>query len=126
MTMSEAYWDGAADGRLVLQRCTSCGTVRHYPRVLCSVCQSFGVEPITATGRGTIHSWTIAHHAFDPAFADQLPYALVTVDMAEGVRVLGRLEGDPELRIGLPVAISFRADAEGRHLPWFTVTEHSS
>ena len=125
MGLSRAYWEGAAEGRLVLQRCVNCGTVRHYPRVICPVCQSFGVDSLTASGRGTIHSWTVSSHAFSPAFADQVPYALVTVDMEEGVRVLGRLAGDPSLELGLPVRLEFRADPEGRPLPWFTAEEQA-
>src|SRR5438270_7755216 len=90
--MSGAYWEGAARGKLVLQRCGECGKIRHYPRVLCDGCYSFAVEPFEAQGRGTIHSWTVAHHAFDPAVAAEIPYVLATVDLAEGVRVLGRLD----------------------------------
>lgn len=123
MEVSEQYWEGARQGRLVLQRCTRCGTVRHYPRLMCAACQSMGTEPLLATGRGTVHSWTISHHPFAPEFADQVPYTLLTVDLDEGVRALGRLIGNPPLRIGLPVAIEFRPGEDGRPLPWFASME---
>lgn len=42
-----------------------------------------GVSPVTAL-------WAVAHHAFHPAFAGKLSYVLVTVDVDEGVRALGR------------------------------------
>ncbi|HEY2207054.1 MAG TPA: OB-fold domain-containing protein [Pseudonocardia sp.] len=115
---SDAYRAGAAQGRLVLQRCADCGRVRHYPRVLCDACYSFAVEPVEAGGAGTVHSWTVAHHPFDPAVADEVPYVLLTVDMAEGVRVLGRLRG-AEPSTGLPVRITFEADADGAPRPVF-------
>ena len=106
---SQPYWDGAAEGTLRLQRCTQCGTVRHYPQLVCAHCYSLGVEWIEASGRGAVHSWTVAHHAFHPAFKADLPYTLVTVDLEEGPRALGRLEAGSEdrLRIGLPVRIQF-------------------
>ncbi|RZT87136.1 hypothetical protein EV383_4044 [Pseudonocardia sediminis] len=116
--LSTGYWDGARRGALVLQRCTACGHVRHYPTLLCPVCHSDGVEPLEACGRGTVHSWTVAHHAFDPAFADDLPYTLVTVDVEEGPRVLARLEPDTAgLQIGRPVTIGFAPGAGGVPVP---------
>ena len=117
MSENSAYWDGAARGVLVLQRCGSCGLVRHYPQVLCPRCQSFDVEPLQAGGAGTVHSWTVTHHPFDPAFADATPYVLLTVDMAEGVRVLGRYAGDPVP--GAPVRITFEPDPAGNPMPVF-------
>ena len=105
--ISGPYWDGAAEGRLVLQRCADCGKIRHYPRPLCDRCWSFAVEPFEASGRGVVHSWTVAHHAFDPALRGETPYVLVTVDLDEGVRALGRLAGDVAPSIGLDVHATF-------------------
>jgi uncharacterized OB-fold protein len=104
--LSRPYWEAAAQGRLVLQRCTACGKVRHYPRLLCDHCYSDAVDWIPASGRGKVHSWTVAHHAFHAAFAAELPYTLVTVDLDEGVRALGRWQGGA-LAIGDPVLGSF-------------------
>lgn len=73
---------------------------------------------IDAEGRGTVHSWTVAHYPFDPSVAGDLPYVLVTVDMAEGVRVLGRLEGAPA-QVDLPVRITFATGRDGVPLPVF-------
>lgn len=116
--VSGPYWRGAADGRLVLQQCGSCGRIRHYPRVLCDACHSFLVEPVDADGRGIVHSWTVAHHVFAPSVADDVPYVLVTVDLPEGVRVLGRLGGGGQVRSGLPVRITF-ATVDGVPVPVF-------
>ncbi len=117
--LSDAYWAGAADGRLVLQRCAACGHIRHYPQALCPVCHSFDVEHVTAGGHGTVHSWTICHHAFTPDVRDQVPYTLVTVDMDEGVRVLGRFKGEVSPRLDLPVTV--RIDRTGdRPTPVFS------
>ena len=113
------YWEGAAQGVLRLQRCASCGAVRHYPQLVCSRCYSLEVEAFDASGRGTVHSWTVAHHAFHPAFKGDLPYTLVTVDLPEGPRVLGRLDSGSEasLRLGLPVRVSFPRNEAGTPLP---------
>ena len=119
---SQAYWDGAADGKLRLQRCASCRAVRHYPQLVCPHCYATDVEAFDASGEGAVHSWTVAHHAFHPAFKAELPYVLVTVDLPEGPRVLGRFAGAPEaaLRLGLPVRVSFPRNEAGTPLPLWT------
>ena len=100
--LSQPYWDAAAEGRLVIQRCAACGKLRHYPRLLCDACYSDAADWTPASGRGKVHSWTVCHHAFHPGFAADLPYTLVTVDLEEGVRALGRWQGGP-FNIGTPV-----------------------
>ena len=111
--LSRPYWDAAAQGRLVIQGCAACGVLRHYPRLLCDRCYSTEVCWHEATGRGRIHSWTVAHHAFHPAFAGELPYTLVTVDLEEGVRALGRWRGEGALAIGNDVLGRFVAREDG-------------
>jgi hypothetical protein len=110
--LSRPYWEGAAAGRLMIQRCAACGKLRHYPRLLCDACYSDAVDWVEASRRGAIHSWTVSHHAFHPAFKAELPYTLVTVDLEEGVRALGRWTGDAPF-IGQKVAGSFVARADG-------------
>ncbi|CAN5756357.1 hypothetical protein BH23PSE1_BH23PSE1_00210 [soil metagenome] len=114
--VAKPYWDAARRGELQIQRCASCGLHRHYPQLVCPQCHSLEVAWVRAGGNGHLHSWTIAHHAFHPAFADEVPYVLATVELEEGPRVLCRLEGieAEALRPGLPLAGSFRSDAAGR------------
>lgn len=111
--LSERYWEGARRGVLVVQKCTDCGTSRHYPRAMCARCFSFSTDHVEHDGRGTVHSWTVAHHPFHPAFADDVPYVLVTVDLEEGVRAMGRFEGAGPLTIGQPVTAVFSKNPNG-------------
>ena len=101
--LSAPYWEGLYRGELRYQVCMQCGTARHYPRLLCSACYDNRARWQVASGRGSVHSWTVAHYAYHPGFANELPYTLVTVDLEEGLRALGRWYGD-ELVIGMPVA----------------------
>lgn len=114
--LSQPYWDGAARGELLIQRCTACGALRHYPRLLCSRCHAGTFDWQRASGQGTVHSWMVAHHAFHPAFREALPYTLVTVDLAEGVRALGLWRGGSALRIGAPVRAVFEPREGGADL----------
>ncbi len=45
---TQPYWDGLNEGKLLIQKCGSCGKLRHYPRPLCDACHSFEVR----MGRG--------------------------------------------------------------------------
>lgn len=97
--LSQPYWEAAAQGRIILQTCAACGKIRHYPQLLCSTCYSDKVTWTEASGKGKVHSWTVSHHAFHPAFAAELPYTLVTVDLEEGVRALGLWQGKAPLAL---------------------------
>lgn len=118
---SQPFWDALHEHRLVFQQCARCGKVRHYPRPVCDQCFSMDVTWAPASGRGTVHSWTVCHHAFHPGFKRELPYVVVTVDMDEGVRMVGRVEGIPEeaLAVGLPVTVGFVDIDEHTTLPVF-------
>ena len=118
---TQPYWDGMAAGKLVLQRCADCGKVRHYPRPVCDSCFSMKAEWFDAAGRGTVHSWTITHHAFHPGFKGDLPYVLLTVDLDEGVRMQAQARGidAAALRVGLPVKVGFERVKEDLTLPVF-------
>ncbi|MEJ6770682.1 MAG: OB-fold domain-containing protein [Paracoccaceae bacterium] len=113
--LSAPYWEGTKRDTLVVQRCADCGKLRHYPQVLCTDCYSDHYDWVDTTGRGTVHSWTVSHHAFHLAFGHELPYALVTVDLEEGIRAMGRLDGlnFADLSIGLALRASFPRRSDG-------------
>jgi len=117
---TQPFWDGLKAGKVMLQSCADCGKVRHYPRPVCPYCHSMQARWREASGRGQVHTWTIAHHPFHPGFKADLPYTLVTVDLEEGVRMQVQLRGAaPEggLRIGLPVRIAFEPVTKDVTLP---------
>ncbi len=120
---TQPYWDGLAEGRLRLQRCGDCHKIRHYPRPVCPSCYSMNVEWVDATGRGTVHSWTITHYAFHPGFKGDLPYVLVTVDLDEGVRMQAQARGidTSQLRVGLPVKVAYEKVKDDLTLPVFVL-----
>ena len=119
--VSLPYWESLSQGVLSLQRCAHCDKYRHYPRLVCDNCYSLEVEWVESSGRGQIHSWTVAHHAFHPGFVGDLPYVLAVVELEEGVRALGRLRGidAADLRIGLPVEFTVEQRPDGVALPAF-------
>jgi uncharacterized OB-fold protein len=101
------FWQGVAAGKLLIQRCAGCGRLQHPPAPMCSACHGFGMGAIEASGRGVIHSFVVAHHPPVPPF--RYPNVIVLVELAEGTRLVSRLDGvDPDaVRIGMPVEVGF-------------------
>ena len=114
------YRECARERRLVFQRCEACGTLRHPPRVLCAECGSDRVSWVPSEGRGTIFSWTVTHQAPHPAFAGQVPYAVVVVELEEGVRIVASLRelAPAQLELGLPVEVLLEEVSEEVALPY--------
>jgi uncharacterized OB-fold protein len=104
---TQFFWDGLRERRLLIQRCTSCGTLRHPPRPMCPACNELGWDTIEASGKGTLHSFVMPAHPQFP-FLDY-PYVVALVDLEEGTRLLSNLIGiDPaDARIDMPVEVDF-------------------
>ena len=118
---SQPYWDGLREGRFLLQYCSSCGKVRHYPRPVCPHCFSMESTFREAPTGGAVHSWTVCHHPFNFFFKASVPYIVALVDMDAGVRVNAQLRGvAPEsLKIGQRVRLAFDPVNEQVTLPVF-------
>lgn len=118
ITQDNGFWFAAArEGRLEIQRCASCGVLRHPPQPACAECRSFEWDSVQASGRGTLHSYAIAHHAKDSAF--DYPLVVGLADLEEGVRIVADMvDVDPEeVVIDMPVEVVFGPHAHGTVLP---------
>ena len=119
-TQDNSFWfQGAREHRLLIQRCSSCGTLRHPPLPACRVCGSFEWGTVESSGRGTLYSFVVVHYPQVPAFEYPLPIGLV--ELEEGTRVVANLQGvEPtEVRIGMPVRAEFIDSDEELSLPVF-------
>ena len=109
----QPFWSGAAEGELRLPHCPACDRIHWYPVGACRRCgHAGGLEWRVVAGTGTLHSWTVVHHAFLPQLAGMVPFAtgLVALDVDPEVRLVTRLvDADPEaLVIDQPVEVTFR------------------
>ena len=113
------FWDAVAAGRLDIQRCRACGQHVFYPRgAVCPHCGGLGLDWVRASGRGTVHSFTVVHRA-PPEFVAEAPYVVALVDLEEGPRMMSRLLGvEPAaVVVSMPVELSISGDPP---LPYFT------
>jgi uncharacterized OB-fold protein len=141
------YYEAAAQGQLVVQRCGACALLRGEMGAACPFClsQSWDWHPVS--GEGAIFSYQIVTQAIQPAFADWCPYAVVLVDLDEqrsvpwragregetvSVRLVRNLvqAGDPTrpeseelVAIGKRVRVCFVPLGEGLALPQFCLSD---
>ncbi len=123
--LSAQFFAAADAGQLRYQECPSCGHRQFYPRLLCTEC---GGEPEwrTASGRGSVHTFTVVRQSLMPPFDGLAPYVIAMVELDEGPKMMGNLtDCDPDdVRIGMPVdAYAVRVE-EGVSVPfWRPVAE---
>ena len=113
------FWEGVAEGRLLIQRCSACQRLRHPPGLMCPHRYSLDWDTLEACGRGRVYSFVVAHHPAIPPF--EPPNLIVLVELEEGTRLVSNLLGvDPAAaEIGMPVEVEFTRVDDDLVLPLF-------
>jgi uncharacterized OB-fold protein len=125
--------------RLVVRKCAECGLMRYPPMHTCPWCMTLGWTWQELSGRGTIYSYEIVHHAIQPGFRELTPYPVVLVELDEqrgrptpdeSLRIIGNLvkpdftpEAEAQVGIGRRVRVLFQDLADHIALPQFTLTD---
>ena len=110
------FWEGAATGELLIQRCTACGVCQFYPRPFCLACHTGDPEWVRAAGTGTVYAMTTVHLHVDPAL--EPPYVVAVVQLDEGPRLVTNLVGT-RAAIGDRVQVAWREREGAPPLPVF-------
>ena len=101
------WWKAAAEHRLVVQACSSCGATRLPPAPVCAECRSDEAGWLDVSGKGTVYTYTTVHRPI--AAGQELPFviAVIALEDAGGVRIISNLvEIEPgEVEVGLPVEV---------------------
>lgn len=92
----------------MIQRSRSSGRHVFYPRVAEPVTGARDLEWVEASGRGTVYSVTVIGKR-DPA--DN--YNVALIDLAEGPRMMSRVEGIPAADVRIGLAVTARIITEG-------------
>lgn len=111
--------------RLIGTRCTSCGS-HYFPKTLSCrnpQCQEKATQDVLLSREGTLYSYTVQHYQPPALFrmADWAPYAIGSVELPEGLRVMGMLTScEPaSLKIGMAVVLTVETlyrDEQGREV----------
>jgi uncharacterized OB-fold protein len=119
------FWEGLKQGKLLIQRCTSCGLLRHPPGPACTQCHSFEWDELESDGKGEIYSFVVVHKPVFEAFEAPHPVGLIALD--EGIRLVAPLlaaERD-RLTIGSRVHAVFEAPDSHHRMPIFHLLDEN-
>jgi uncharacterized OB-fold protein len=108
-SLNAPFFEAAARGRLVLQRCRECKHWIYYPRYACPICLCQKLEWREVTGRGSIYSYSRIFKPQHQYFLDEMPIVLVAVQLEEGPLMISSLTGEDRTlaRIDAPVVVAF-------------------
>ncbi len=122
---TQFFWDGVKEHKLLVQRCTECGRLRHPPRPMCPHCRALEWDTVEASGRGTVYSFVMPHHPPMPGFDG--PYVVALVDLEEGTRLVTNLVdlAPEQVSVGMPVRVRYEEFDGGVVLPLFGPEETS-
>lgn len=119
--ISAAFYDGARDGRLMLQHCSVCDGWSFPVRERCPHCFAGKLQWRAASGKGTLYTFAIMHQVMNPGFVGSVPYNVSQIDLAEGVRMVSNVVGvaNGDLRIGMNLEVIFDDVGDNVHVPKF-------
>ena len=119
------FWAAAAEGRLLIEKCDTCGADSFPPRGICRRCRGRSMSMVEVTSRGRIYSYTVNYQRWLPDL--EVPFAIVVVEFPDhpGVRVVGRLRGRPpeEIAIDDEVEVGFEPGPGGYAIPSFVAVK---
>jgi hypothetical protein len=122
------FWDACRKRELRLQRCADCGVFRQPPSPGCPRCGSAHSDWPLLSGRGTVFSYTIVHHAAVPPLAAEVPYNVVVVELddAPGARLISNLldVAPDDVAVGMRVQVVWDEARPDVVLPRFRRAEH--
>lgn len=87
------FWEGAREGKLMMQKCGECGHIRYPISHVCPDCLSYEFAWTQLSGRGEVFSYVVFHQLYNKAFADDIPYNVAMVQLEEGPRMFSNIVG---------------------------------
>ncbi len=117
---SAPFWQATREHRLLLQRCNE-GHVFYYARTHCPECLSNEWEWFEASGKGRLYSYTVARRPQSPDFAEDVPYIIAAISLAEGPRMTSLLvDADPDnVVMDGPVEVTWQDVSDEISMPYF-------
>jgi hypothetical protein len=104
-----AYRNYLAEGAFMIQKCGGCGRHVFYPRVLCPHCASDALDWVRPSGDGTVYATSVVRQR-----PEKGPhYNVALVELAEGPRVMSRVEGVAPEDVTIGMAVTAEVDRGG-------------
>jgi uncharacterized OB-fold protein len=123
--VSERFWAGCDERRLLVQHCKACGTFQNSPRRICWKCRKSDFDWHESNGNARIFTYTVAHHSPSQDLNEQVPYVVVVVKLDDcGALFISNLVGEDakDVAVDRPVRLLWDNDA-GVSLPRFALAK---
>jgi uncharacterized OB-fold protein len=122
--VTRPFWEAAANGKLVMQRCGACQSWIWCPRPACFECGSEKLVWTPVSGRGRIFAFTVIREVIGRAlrgFEKDIPYVAAWINLEEGPRICSNVIGCPadKVKIGMEVDVTFEKAGPDIFLPKF-------
>jgi uncharacterized OB-fold protein len=128
--LTQFFWDGVKERKLMILQCQNCGHHVHVPRPVCNRCRSLDLAPAEMSGQATLYAYTVVMQVFHPFYADKVPYTLAVVELAEeaGLRMTTQIIDcdEADLRTGMEVEVIWTEVAPDFTLPYFRPSNRSA
>jgi uncharacterized OB-fold protein len=114
------FWEACREGKFLLHRCDICGR-SYWPASRCIEHGARAMQWIEASGRGTIYTYTVMHHAYTPAMKGKTPYAVAVVKLQEGPFFHSSIVdcATDAIAIDMPVTMVMSQHESGLSMPVF-------
>jgi len=89
------YSEALKENKLLGLKCQECGTITVPPKMTCQKCTSPDMEIVELKGEGKIRTFTTVNVAPEGR-EDEVPYAILLVELDEGPWIMGNLDIEPE------------------------------
>lgn len=117
------FFAAAGRGELAVCVCANCGRILHMPMHWCRFCASDETRWQQVAPTGKVYSHTVVAHQVHPGFPVPYTVLLIELDDAPEVRLIGRLDGAPDVAIGDPVCATFQPVGDDAGLPQWHLIE---
>ena len=114
------FWNACREGQFLLHECELCKR-NYWPASRCIEHGPQAMRWVAASGRGTLYTYTVMHHAYTPSMKGKTPYVVAVVKLDEGPFFHSNLIDCPldQVRIGMPLAAVMREHESGLVVPMF-------
>lgn len=125
--IGKKYWASGYDGTLSILQCQTCQNTHWYPRSYCPHCGAETLQWIACSGKGVIHTFTVARQSGHKYFKTKVPYVIAMVALAEGPLLMTNIvDCDVEaVSVGAPVSVTFENIADNVSIPLFKLDAES-
>jgi hypothetical protein len=108
-SLNRPFWTGGAESELRILRCRACRLWIHPPASPCPGCGAADPEPEAVSGRGSVFTYTVNWHPFNPAVPVPIVIAIVELPEQDGLRFTTNIVdcAPSVVRIGMPVEVRF-------------------